>query len=224
VDWLDNPAPDEKRDRIIVAAIKEFAAKGYEKASTNAITAEAGIAKGLLFHHFGSKKQLFLGLVQHALGLALEHYQNLPRLSPDFADRLVELGLEKLTFYRRHPELSQMVTGAFLDPPRELVSEIRVLEQKLRAQNSALIMKGLDMSGLRDDVDKQRAMELIAIALESLGNKYKAKYRENPGRIMDDYDQIFAEMKEYLELLKYGTYKKKTQAESIQTIKDEEEN
>lgn len=201
--------PDEKRERIIAAAIKEFAQKGYEKASTNAITAEAGIAKGLLFHYFGSKKKLFLWLVQYALDIALEHYQqNLPQLSPDFADRLVELGMEKLMFYRQHQELSQFVTAAFMDPPKEIATELKDLEQKLRTQNSGQMMKDLDMSGLRDDIDKKKAMELITLALEGLGNKYKANYRENPEKIIDDFDQIFAEMKDYIELLKYGTYKK----------------
>jgi TetR/AcrR family transcriptional regulator len=200
---------DEKKKRIMAAAIKEFAQKGYDKASTNTITAEAGIAKGSLFHYFGSKKKLFLWLVQYALGIALEHYQkDLPQLSPDFADRLMERGMEKLKFYRQHPELSQFVTAAFIDPPKEIASEIKALEQELRAQNSALVMKDLDMSGLRDDVDKQKAMQLMTICLEGLGNKYREKYRNQPEKIVDDFDEIISEMKEYVELLKYGTYKK----------------
>ena len=48
--------PDGKRQRILDAAIREFAEHGYDKASTNSIVKEAGIAKGLLFHYFGSKK------------------------------------------------------------------------------------------------------------------------------------------------------------------------
>jgi AcrR family transcriptional regulator len=39
----------EKQDRILNAAIKEFALKGYKNASTNEIVREAEISKGLLF-------------------------------------------------------------------------------------------------------------------------------------------------------------------------------
>jgi len=46
----------EKRDRILNAAIEEFASFPFEKASTNHIVAKAGISKGLLFHYFGSKQ------------------------------------------------------------------------------------------------------------------------------------------------------------------------
>lgn len=49
----------EKQDRIINAAMKEFAQKGYDKASTNEMVKEAGISKGLLFHYFQNKKQLY---------------------------------------------------------------------------------------------------------------------------------------------------------------------
>lgn len=49
---------DEKRERIIVAAMQEFV-KGYRNASTDRIVQSADISKGLLFHYFGTKKKLF---------------------------------------------------------------------------------------------------------------------------------------------------------------------
>ncbi|MEM5780278.1 MAG: TetR/AcrR family transcriptional regulator, partial [Lawsonibacter sp.] len=52
----------EKRDVIINAALTEFAAKGYDLASTNGMVKAAGISKGALFHYFASKKDLFLFL------------------------------------------------------------------------------------------------------------------------------------------------------------------
>ena len=49
----------EKQDRMINAALKVFALKGYEHASTDDIVKEAGISKGLLFHYFISKLGLY---------------------------------------------------------------------------------------------------------------------------------------------------------------------
>ena len=62
----------EKQDRIINAAIKEFAQKGYDNASTNEIVKEAGISKGLLFHYFQNKKQLYLFLYEHMIDILME--------------------------------------------------------------------------------------------------------------------------------------------------------
>jgi len=46
----------EKRERIINAALKEFARNGYEKASTNEIIKEAEIAKGKNNGYHGIKE------------------------------------------------------------------------------------------------------------------------------------------------------------------------
>ena len=58
--------PLEEQQRILEICLAEFAAKGYERASTNAIVNMAGIPKGTLFYYFGSKKDLYLYLIDHA--------------------------------------------------------------------------------------------------------------------------------------------------------------
>lgn len=53
----------EHREALFFAAIDEFAAKGFENASINAILAEAGMSKGQFYYHFGSKEELYLALI-----------------------------------------------------------------------------------------------------------------------------------------------------------------
>lgn len=57
----------DKRERIINAALNEFARNGYGKASTNEIIKEAGISKGSLFNYFNNKKELYLFLLGYEL-------------------------------------------------------------------------------------------------------------------------------------------------------------
>ena len=54
---------EETRARITEAAIKLFSHQGYNKASVDDICAEAGISKGAFYHHFKSKQDLFLALL-----------------------------------------------------------------------------------------------------------------------------------------------------------------
>ena len=49
----------EKRERIISAAVNEFAERGYELANTNHIAEQAKISVGSLFHYFDTKENLF---------------------------------------------------------------------------------------------------------------------------------------------------------------------
>ena len=53
-----NELEKEKQDRIIEAAIKEFAEYGYENGSTNRIVKECGISKGSLFKYFENKEDI----------------------------------------------------------------------------------------------------------------------------------------------------------------------
>jgi len=49
----------ETRAKLIAAARKAFGEKGYADASMDDFTAEAGLTRGALYHHFGDKKGLF---------------------------------------------------------------------------------------------------------------------------------------------------------------------
>lgn len=46
------------RGRIVAAAVELFAAQGFDATSVNEIAMRAGVAKGGLYHHFGSKDEL----------------------------------------------------------------------------------------------------------------------------------------------------------------------
>lgn len=54
---------EETRTKIMDAAIKLFSNRGYNAASVDDICAEAGISKGAFYHHFKSKQELFLALL-----------------------------------------------------------------------------------------------------------------------------------------------------------------
>lgn len=52
------------RQRILESAAKEFAEKGYGLSSINVICAEGDISKGILYHYFKDKDELYLTCVQ----------------------------------------------------------------------------------------------------------------------------------------------------------------
>lgn len=56
-------AAENREQEILDAAIKIFSEKGYNAATTNEISREAGIAEGTLFRYFKSKKALLAKIV-----------------------------------------------------------------------------------------------------------------------------------------------------------------
>ena len=54
---------EETRARILEASIKQFSVNGYNKASVDNICAQAGVSKGAFYHHFKTKQDVFLALL-----------------------------------------------------------------------------------------------------------------------------------------------------------------
>jgi AcrR family transcriptional regulator len=54
---------EETRAKLIQAARKAFATKGYAAASMDDLTAEAGLTRGALYHNFGDKKGLLQAVI-----------------------------------------------------------------------------------------------------------------------------------------------------------------
>ncbi|MCU1375819.1 MAG: TetR family transcriptional regulator [Actinomycetia bacterium] len=56
--------PERSRERLLEAALEEFADKGYAGARVEAIATRAGLNKQLISHHFGGKEGLYRAVME----------------------------------------------------------------------------------------------------------------------------------------------------------------
>ncbi len=68
--------PQSKKKLVLQAAFEEFAYNDFNGASINRLIAKAGISKGSIYQYFGSKKELYLYLVQVARNRKMEYLQD----------------------------------------------------------------------------------------------------------------------------------------------------
>ena len=198
---------EDKKQRILEACILEFADKGYEKASTNAIIKEAKISNGILFHYFGNKKSLFLYIVEHCLQFLITEYRKYPlQQTGDIFDRIMEFGMIKLKISHANPNISKLIVHAFMNSPMGIRSEIQDKYKKLSNEFMLAIFKDIDFSKFRDGINPKKAQEIIMLFLASLQEKYNREYQGREQELLDDVDKIMEEYKEYIEVLKYGIY------------------
>src|SRR5436305_254075 len=66
---------EERREAVLDAALEEFALRGLDGASTEAIAAGAGISQPYVFRLFGTKKELFKAVVARCFRQTLELFQ-----------------------------------------------------------------------------------------------------------------------------------------------------
>lgn len=74
---LGSRDPLATRARILKAATREFAAKGYDGARVNAVVKEARCNINLVYHYFGNKEQLFIAVMEHLYGDIRAHHKDM---------------------------------------------------------------------------------------------------------------------------------------------------
>jgi AcrR family transcriptional regulator len=84
--------PDLTRQRILEAGFAEIHRHGFQAASVANILADTGLTKGALYHHFPSKKDLGLAVVDEMVGLGLTQRFVRPLLDAEHpAQAMIEL-------------------------------------------------------------------------------------------------------------------------------------
>ncbi len=99
--------PADKQERVLDAALSEFADRGYQAASLNRVVAQAGIAKGSLYQYFPNKEGIFRHIFQYAIsqvGRVLLTVKE-ETLDQDFFTRLEKSLLAGVRFLKEHPRI-----------------------------------------------------------------------------------------------------------------------
>lgn len=112
----------EKRDRILDAALIQFAKFGFDGASTPQIAAEAGIRHALITQHFGGKDGLWRAVLRRNM-IAVQDYQTARLHGLRGVDAAVALRLlfeDFIRFSASHPHFHLLVNHALNTPDERL--------------------------------------------------------------------------------------------------------
>lgn len=196
----------EKQDRIINAAIKEFAQNGYEKASTNEIVKEAGISKGLLFHYFKNKQQLFLFLFEHSTQILLEKIlEKIDWGEKDIFVRYRQIAMVKLELFHVYPELFNFVKNTYSKSAGPVKNDLNVKGKELFEQTFKRLFSDIDLSKFKKGIDITKAINTINWTLEGFAYQQQEKVI-NLSIEEIHIEEALAEMETYMEMLKNAFY------------------
>lgn len=200
--------PEEKKKKIIDACIEEFANNGYEKASTNLIVKSAGISKGLLFHYFGSKKKVFLYILDYTINYILKKYYSIEEEKPsELFERMLWVSILKMKMFQEEPIMFKLIFNAFVNFPDELEEDIQDRNTKLKNDHLPNFFEGIDTSKVREGVDINKAIEIITLFLEGLSNKYLNIFKgQSADEMLGSMDKLIVKCNEYFDILKGGIY------------------
>jgi len=70
--------PDERREQILTCAVELFGERPYAAVSTTELARRAGVARGLINHYFGTKRDLYLEVVRRMVTIPQLAVDQLP--------------------------------------------------------------------------------------------------------------------------------------------------
>lgn len=199
----------EKQQRIIRAALLEFAEKGYEHASTNAIVKRAGIGKGMLFYYFNSKQDLYHFLVEYSIDSIMAGFiEQVDASISDVIERLAHISYLKWHYFKENPEISTFITSFVL---KDSVPLPERLQEKYEAMfqigmEKTYVFQNADYDLFRDDIDPKKAIQLIQWTLSGYQQDFLQRYR-GKGLAELPLEKLWEEFAEYLEIIKKCFYK-----------------
>lgn len=157
---------------ILASAVQEFTQKGLAGARMDAVAQGAEVAKGLVFHHFGSKEGLWVAALEHVYGLlrAGQDAAGLDALGP--VEGMRRLAQDTFRLFRAHPEIVALMNEENLHRARHLraAEGIPKLYNPLFRAIEGLLRQGHAQGLFRPGVDATA----LYVALSALGYFYCA--------------------------------------------------
>ncbi|MTI46845.1 MAG: TetR/AcrR family transcriptional regulator [Firmicutes bacterium] len=193
------------KEQILDDCLAVFARYGYEKTSTVMLAKAAGISRSLIFHHFKSKKELYLSLLDRCFEKGSIEMGFSDMLdNDDFFEVKEKISNTKFNYYKKNPELYKVVMEAFYNTPEELKKEIKERYGGLVGKRDKLLEQLFNKIPLREGVDRKDAFKIIKITLDYFENKYLSDLLED-GDLDEGYLKNFIkERNSFLDMIRYG--------------------
>jgi AcrR family transcriptional regulator len=151
---------ERRIERILTASQRLFSTQAYDEIAIEDLAAAAGMSKGLLYHYFESKRDLYVATVAHVLR-QMAHFTD---FSPDLHAGLLQM----LSLFEQSPGLAKMVLrgGIGVDPEVEgLLDAYR--QQQLQRLYQSLGFLGAFADGSTDPSAGSHALVLLGFVGDS---------------------------------------------------------
>jgi AcrR family transcriptional regulator len=200
--------PREKRERVIDAALGEFADKGYEQASVNAMVAASGIAKGSLYQYFTDKQGIFLYIFDFAVAMVRRTLLRVKEdtREADFFTRLERSLWAGVEFIRRHPRIYSIYLKILFDQHAPRRQELLKAVRRFAADYlNSLVRQGLARGEIRADLSPPAIIFLLDAVLDRFLQAVTVPaFDVTLGLDRADDPELAARVRELMEVLRKG--------------------
>ena len=194
------------REKIMQSAIRQFEKEGYEAASMNDICKSGNISKGIIYHYFKDKDDLYLACVKACYDALLDYYAQ-HRIHKDCYLDIKSFMEIRVHFFKEHEIYRKLFFHSFLSTPDHLKKQVAELQKPLDELNISIYKAYLQRVELREHMDMEKAV----MYLELIQNAYHDYFRKESEEC-EDYDELIAsyerQIPDFIDMMLYGIARK----------------
>ena len=188
--------PEGKARQILEAAVRVFAARGYEASRVGDVAKEAGVAYGLVYHYYGSKEAVLQAVFREAWGRLIAAVALAEDTGETASDQLELVVKIVLRTWRDDPDLVRLLVREITRNPH-VHDELDEIGQGF-ASLERIVRRGQEEGTLRGDADPRIAAWMLYGALEEVLTGWVL------GTLPDDADAVAAAEREVVATLVGG--------------------
>lgn len=163
-----DPRRPDKRERILRAAIKVFARKGFYAARVSEIAKAAGVADGTIYLYFRNKDDLLVSIFESRITRLVEALRDIVGSPGSFEDRFTRLVELQLGVLEGRRDLAEVVTVNLRQSSRLLKQYAAPLFTEYLETLASLVVEGQERGLVRRDVSPRIVARALWGALDGV--------------------------------------------------------
>jgi len=160
------PRTTDKRRRILDAAVRVFARKGYFSARVSDIAKKAGVADGTIYLYFRNKEDLLVRLFDEVMSVHVEEAREAVRALPSAPERLLAIAERHLAVLGENRDLAAVFQVELRQSTRFMERFTASWLRDYFALLDEVIEQGQRDGSLRADVGRRLAAKVLFGALD----------------------------------------------------------
>lgn len=164
----------QTRRRILESALAEFSEQGYGASSVNIISNGEGLSKGIIYHYFPTKDDLYLACVEECFQMLTGHLQSHTNMEGQTAEeRLEQYFRVRLDFFEQNPQYQRIFCDAVIMPPAHLEASIQEKKAPLDRFNIDSLNRMLEPVSLRSDLSREDVVDTFRQYQDYINARYQ---------------------------------------------------
>lgn len=191
---------EEKLKEILEAGSREFAEKGFEKASMKNIANNAGISVGVLYKYYKNKDDFFSACLEDSLRVLSDKMDEFHSWNTTPRERIRRILSVVLTFSREHPDAirlyHEITSSTFSEKARELATRIEGISARTYNDYMAALKEA---NLLKEDIIPEAAALFFDSCLMMLQFSYNVEYFDERkklylGKLYENDEELLNQM------------------------------